>query len=196
MPRTPQPPSLKSKSHKYGDKDLKTVACRLKIVTRKITKVMIQMMETRSSTRKTPFFGLISPEKMINRIFNPNSPQNDLSSLEYSQKTTLELRNSNFPHPAGYLTLRQQWEKIVLSICILPRTAKIPKQSETLPPPLHKNPPLPTSPPRSPQPASISWPANWRWRPRKQRSRGRRKRRSLRPRSGHTVSAPSTILRT
>jgi hypothetical protein len=26
MPRTPQPPSLKSKSYKYGDKDLKTVA--------------------------------------------------------------------------------------------------------------------------------------------------------------------------
>jgi hypothetical protein len=32
---------------------------------------------------------------MINRIFNPNSPPNDLSSSEYSQKTTLELQNSN-----------------------------------------------------------------------------------------------------
>jgi hypothetical protein len=30
MPRIPQPPSLESKSNKFGDKDLKTVACRLK----------------------------------------------------------------------------------------------------------------------------------------------------------------------
>jgi hypothetical protein len=30
MPRIPQPLSLKSKSHKFGDKDPKTVACRLK----------------------------------------------------------------------------------------------------------------------------------------------------------------------
>jgi hypothetical protein len=59
-------------------------------------------METRSSTRKTPLFRLTSPEKMINQIFNPNSPLNDphdLSYLEYSQKTTLELRNSNFSPP-------------------------------------------------------------------------------------------------
>jgi hypothetical protein len=30
MPCIPQPPSLESKSHKIGDKDPKTVACRLK----------------------------------------------------------------------------------------------------------------------------------------------------------------------
>jgi hypothetical protein len=30
MPRISQPPSLESKSHKIGDKDPKTVACRLK----------------------------------------------------------------------------------------------------------------------------------------------------------------------
>jgi hypothetical protein len=99
MPRTPQAPSLKSKSHKYGGKDLRTVACRLKMMTRKITKVMIQIMETRLSTRKTPFFRLTSPEKMINRIFNPNSPPNDLSSSKYPQKMTLELWNSNFSPP-------------------------------------------------------------------------------------------------
>jgi hypothetical protein len=36
---------------------------------------------------------------MINRIFNLHSPPNDPSSSEYSQKTTLELRNSNFSPP-------------------------------------------------------------------------------------------------
>jgi hypothetical protein len=36
---------------------------------------------------------------MINRIFNPNNPPNDPSSSEYSQKMTLELRNSNFSPP-------------------------------------------------------------------------------------------------
>jgi hypothetical protein len=30
MPRIPQPPRLESKSHKIGDKDPKTMACRLK----------------------------------------------------------------------------------------------------------------------------------------------------------------------
>jgi hypothetical protein len=30
MSRIPQPPSLESKSHNFGDKDPKTVACRLK----------------------------------------------------------------------------------------------------------------------------------------------------------------------
>jgi hypothetical protein len=60
---------------------------------------MIHLMETRSSTQKTPFFRLTSPEKMINRIFNPNSPPNDLSYSEYSQKMTLELRNNNFSPP-------------------------------------------------------------------------------------------------
>jgi hypothetical protein len=61
--------------------------------------MMVQMMGIRSRIQKTPFFGLISPEKMINRIFNPNNPPNDPSSSEYSQKMTLELRNSNFSPP-------------------------------------------------------------------------------------------------
>jgi hypothetical protein len=44
------------------------------------------MMEVKSEIRKTPLFRTINPEKMINRIFNPNSPPNDPSSSEYSQK--------------------------------------------------------------------------------------------------------------
>jgi hypothetical protein len=44
------------------------------------------MMEVRSRIQKTPFFRIADPEKMINRIFNPNSPPNDPSSSEYSLK--------------------------------------------------------------------------------------------------------------
>jgi hypothetical protein len=47
MPRTPQPPSLESKSTKFGDKDPTTVACRLKMTIRQITKPMVQMMDIR-----------------------------------------------------------------------------------------------------------------------------------------------------
>jgi hypothetical protein len=43
------------------------------------------MMEIRSEIRKTPPFRTINPEKMINRIFNPNSPPKDPSSSEYSK---------------------------------------------------------------------------------------------------------------
>jgi hypothetical protein len=44
------------------------------------------MMEVRSGIRKTPFFGTINPEKMVNRIFYLNNPPNDPSSSEYSPK--------------------------------------------------------------------------------------------------------------
>jgi hypothetical protein len=47
------------------------------------------MMEVRSWIRKTPFFGTVDPEKMINQIYNPNSPPNDPSSSEYSLKRLL-----------------------------------------------------------------------------------------------------------
>jgi hypothetical protein len=45
---------------------------------------MVQMMEVRSGIRKTPFFGTINPEKMINRIIYLKNPPNDPSSSEYS----------------------------------------------------------------------------------------------------------------
>jgi hypothetical protein len=148
------------------------------------------MMGTRSLIRKTPFFGLTSPEKMINRIFNPISPPNDPSTSEYSQKMTLELQNSNFSPSRWLFNPAATVRKTVLSICILPRTTKIPNQSQTPPPSPQRTPPAPTSPPLSPQPPSILWPANRRWRPKRQRSKGKGRKRSHRPQSGHTVSAP------
>jgi hypothetical protein len=78
---------------------------------------------------KSPFYRLMNPEEMINRICNPNSPPNDPSSSEYSQNTTLELRNSKlFPNrwlfnPAAAV------RKTVLPICNLPKAIKIPKLS-------------------------------------------------------------------
>jgi hypothetical protein len=71
---------------KFGDKNPTTVACRLKMTTCEITKMMIQMMGIRLLIRKTPFFRLTNPEKMVNRIFNPNNPSNDPSDSEYSWK--------------------------------------------------------------------------------------------------------------
>jgi hypothetical protein len=47
---------------------------------------MVKMMEFRSGIRKTPFFGTINPEKMVNRIFYLNNSPNDPSSSEYSLK--------------------------------------------------------------------------------------------------------------
>jgi hypothetical protein len=44
------------------------------------------MMEVRPGIRKTPFFGIINPEKMINRKLYLNNPPNDPSTSEYSQK--------------------------------------------------------------------------------------------------------------
>jgi hypothetical protein len=85
MPRIPQPPSLESKS-KFGDKDPTTVACRQKMTTCDITKMMAQMMGIRLLIQETPFFGPTNPEKMVNRIFNPNIPSNDPSDSEYSRK--------------------------------------------------------------------------------------------------------------
>jgi hypothetical protein len=52
----------------------------------KITKMMIQMMGIGLLIQKTPFFRLTNPEKMINRIFNPNNPPNDPSDSEYSRR--------------------------------------------------------------------------------------------------------------
>jgi hypothetical protein len=84
MPRTPQPPSLESKSHKIGDKGPKIVAYRLNNDTLREDQSDDTNDVIRPKIRKTPFFGLISPEKMIKQIFNRNSPPNDPSALEYS----------------------------------------------------------------------------------------------------------------
>jgi hypothetical protein len=42
------------------------------------------MMEVRFEIQKTPFFGTINPEKMVNQIIYLKSPINDPSSSEYS----------------------------------------------------------------------------------------------------------------
>jgi hypothetical protein len=83
MPRIPQPPSLESKSLRFGKKDPKVVACSEKIPW-EIIGMMIQTMEVRFGIRKTPFFGTINPEEMINRISYLKNPPNDPSSSEYS----------------------------------------------------------------------------------------------------------------
>jgi hypothetical protein len=56
MPRIPQPPSLESKSLRFGEKDPMVVACSEKIFPWEIIGVMVQMMEVRFEIRKTPFF--------------------------------------------------------------------------------------------------------------------------------------------
>jgi hypothetical protein len=66
-------------------KDPIVMACSEKIPW-EIIGVMILMMEVRFGIRKTPFFGTINPEKMINRISYPKNPPNDSSSSEYSLK--------------------------------------------------------------------------------------------------------------
>jgi hypothetical protein len=68
------------------------VACSEKIFPWKIIGVMVHMMEVRFGIRKTPFFGTINPEKMVNRIIYlkihqitphlPNIPCDDSSTLE------------------------------------------------------------------------------------------------------------------
>jgi hypothetical protein len=45
---------------------------------------MVQMMEVRFGIRKTPFFGTINPEKMVNQIIYLKNSPNDPSSPEYS----------------------------------------------------------------------------------------------------------------
>jgi hypothetical protein len=92
MPRTPQPPSLESKSLRVGKKDPTVVACSEKMFPWKIIGVMVQMMEFRLGIRKTPFFVTINPEKMVNRIIYlkihqmtphiPNIPCDDSSTSE------------------------------------------------------------------------------------------------------------------
>jgi hypothetical protein len=44
---------------------------------------MVQMMEVNLEFEK-PFFGIINPEKMVNRIIYLKNPPNDPSSSEYS----------------------------------------------------------------------------------------------------------------
>jgi hypothetical protein len=83
MPRIPQPPSLESKTLRFGKKDPKVVACSEKI-SWEIIGVMIQVMEVRFEIQKTPFFGTIILEKLINQISYLKNPPNDLSSSKYS----------------------------------------------------------------------------------------------------------------
>jgi hypothetical protein len=45
---------------------------------------MAEMIEVRLGIRKTPFFGIINPEKMVNRILLYKNPPNNPSSSEYS----------------------------------------------------------------------------------------------------------------
>jgi hypothetical protein len=68
------------------------MACSEKIFSWKIIGVIVQMMEVRFRIRKTPFFGTINLEKMVNRIIYlkihqmtpqlPNIPCDDSSTLE------------------------------------------------------------------------------------------------------------------
>jgi hypothetical protein len=90
MPRIPQPPSLESKSFRFGKKDPMVVACSEKMFPWEIIGVMVQMIEVRFEIRKNPFFGTINPEKMVNRIIYlkiyqmtprlPNIPCDDSST--------------------------------------------------------------------------------------------------------------------
>jgi hypothetical protein len=89
----------------FGKKDPKIVACNEKIPW-EIIGVMIQMMEVRFGIRKTPFFGTINPEKMINRISYPKNPPNDSSSSEYSLRRLFNFRTVNQYPAADYLTPR------------------------------------------------------------------------------------------
>jgi hypothetical protein len=92
MPRIPQPPSLESKSLRFGKKDLIVMACSEKMFPWEIIGVMVQMMEVRFRIWKTPFSRTINPEKMVNRIIYlkihqmtpwlPNIPCDDSSTLE------------------------------------------------------------------------------------------------------------------
>jgi hypothetical protein len=68
MPRILQPPSLESKSLRFGKKDPIVVACGEKMFLWEIIGVMVQMMEVRFEIRKTPLFRTINPEEMVNRI--------------------------------------------------------------------------------------------------------------------------------
>jgi hypothetical protein len=58
----------------------------------------------RSGIQKTSFFGIINPEKMINRIFYLNNPPNDPSSSEYSLKRLFNFEIVKLYPAVGYLT--------------------------------------------------------------------------------------------
>jgi hypothetical protein len=62
------------------------------------------MMEVRSGIRKTPFFGTVNPEKMINQIFFLKNPPNDPSTSEYSLKRLFNFKAGKLYPAAGYLT--------------------------------------------------------------------------------------------
>jgi hypothetical protein len=64
------------------------------------------MMEVRSGIRKTPFFGTVNPEKMINRIFYLNNSPNDPSTSEYSLEQLFNFKVVKLYPATGYLTLR------------------------------------------------------------------------------------------
>jgi hypothetical protein len=82
---------------------------------------MVQMMEVRSEIQKTPFFGIVNPEKMSNQIFYLNNPPNDLSTSEYSLKRLFNFETVNLYPAAGYLTPRYRQVKSVHPICNLLR---------------------------------------------------------------------------
>jgi hypothetical protein len=63
MPRIPQPPSLESKSLRFGKKDPKVMACSEKISPWEIIGVMIQMMEVRFEFEKPLFSGQLTLKK-------------------------------------------------------------------------------------------------------------------------------------
>jgi hypothetical protein len=65
MPRTPQPPSLESKSLRFGIKDPMVMACSEKIFPWKIIGVMVQMMEVRFGIRKPLFWGQLTLKKLL-----------------------------------------------------------------------------------------------------------------------------------
>jgi hypothetical protein len=60
MPRTPQPPSLESKTLRFGNKDPIVVARSVKMSTWYITDVMVQMMKIGSGIRKPLFSGQLT----------------------------------------------------------------------------------------------------------------------------------------
>jgi hypothetical protein len=64
------------------------------------------MMEVRFGIRKTPFFGTVNPEKMINRILYLNNSPNNLSTSEYSLKRLFNFKAVKLYPTAGYLTPR------------------------------------------------------------------------------------------
>jgi hypothetical protein len=65
---------------------------------------MAQMIEVISRIQKTPFFGTINPEKMINQIFYPNNPSNDPSTSKHSLKQLFSFKTVKLHPTAGYLT--------------------------------------------------------------------------------------------